>query len=576
MYIEPNSKIYILRDVPLDVTFDHTMWWPNKEAQTSGFMSKIKYRFTEQSYQRATKNSIRVEILCDRLYDCNYIMFQNTSFSNKWFYAFITNLNYLGNDVTEITYQLDPIQTWFFEFELAQSFVIREHSETDEIGDNVMPEAVPMGDYIHTPPVMLSPEREWVAVVVYTGNPSTGGITASPPAIYNGAMHQAKVKILDLSNANDMSEFVTTLNALSIFNNTDAVADVYMLPKKYVATKYDVLDETAWYEAAKVISGVLRDCKGELVKPTLGTYKPVNNKLYTYPYTKIVISNNQGETKDYKYELWHDYSLQPPGRRYDLNVVGVVNPSVIFRPMMYGVPIKYADEIPSENVDSLYAWDDGIMLSNFPHCTWATSDYAAKIVQAGMGAALAGLTGGGSMAVAGGAIAGAAQDPGTGVAVRPDNSLNRPLNRSNSQKIDPLEGWTPPKEFKLSANDVSVLSSYIAPALSGTHNAVMADANLQYAAHKFGFSMEQHFIRPEYAKMIDDYFTAFGYATNRLKKPNISSRPHWNYVRTSNCRILGTMPSDDENVICDIFNHGITFWKHLDEVGNYGLDNRPL
>ena len=178
--------------------------------------------------------------------------------------------------------------------------------------------------------------------------------------------------------------------------------------------------------------------------------------------------------------------------------------------------------------------------------------------------------------MAGGAIAGAAKDPGTGVATVPNNSLNRPLNRNNSQKIDPLEGWTPPKEFKLSANDVSVLSSYIAPALSGTHNAVMADPNLQYAAHKFGFSMEQHFIRPEYAKMIDDYFTAFGYATNRLKKPNISSRPHWNYVRTSNCRILGTMPSDDENVICDIFNHGITFWKHLDEVGNYGLDNRPL
>lgn len=576
MYIEPNSKIYILRDVPLDVTFDHTMWWPNKEAQTSGFMSKIKYRFTEQSYQRATKNSIRVEILCDRLYDCNYIMFQNTSFSNKWFYAFITNLNYLGNDVTEITYQIDPIQTWFFEFELAESFVIREHSETDAIGDNVMPEAVPMGDYIHTPPVMLSPEREWVAVVVYTGNPSTGGITASPPGIYNGAMHQAKVKILDLSSADDMSEFVTTLNALSIFNNTDAVADVYMLPKKYVAVKYDVLNETAWNEAATEISGVLRDCTGQLAKPTLGSYTPVNNKLYTYPYTKIVISNNQGETKDYKYELWHDYDLSPNGRRYELNVVGVVNPSVIFRPMLYGVPYKYAGEIPSENVDSLYAWDDGIMLSNFPHCTWATSDYAAKIVQAGMGAALAGLTGGGSMAVAGGAIAGAVKDPGTGVATVPNNSLNRPLNRSNSQKIDPLEGWTPPKEFKLSANDVSVLSSYIAPALSGTHNAVMADSNLQYAAHKFGFSMEQHFIRPEYAKMIDDYFTAFGYATNRLKKPNISSRPHWNYVRTSNCRILGTMPSDDENVICDIFNHGITFWKHLDEVGNYGLDNRPL
>ena len=55
----------------------------------------------------------------------------------------------------------------------------------------------------------------------------------------------------------------------------------------------------------------------------------------------------------------------------------------------------------------------------------------------------------------------------------------------------------------------------------------------------------------------------------------MKSRPHWNYVKTIDCSISGSVPSDDEKTICNIFDKGITFWKNGNEIGNYSLDNRP-
>ena len=65
----------------------------------------------------------------------------------------------------------------------------------------------------------------------------------------------------------------------------------------------------------------------------------------------------------------------------------------------------------------------------------------------------------------------------------------------------------------------------------------------------------------------------YGYQTNRVKTPNISARPHWNYIKTNDCVIEGSVPCDDMNKICSIFDGGITFWKKGSEVGNYSLDN---
>ena len=80
-------------------------------------------------------------------------------------------------------------------------------------------------------------------------------------------------------------------------------------------------------------------------------------------------------------------------------------------------------------------------------------------------------------------------------------------------------------------------------------------------------------ITAEYAEIIDNFFERFGYAVKRNKVPNMNTRPHWNYVKTTDAYITGNCPADSLAKIIGIFNHGITFWKVPSEVGNYSLNN---
>ena len=79
-------------------------------------------------------------------------------------------------------------------------------------------------------------------------------------------------------------------------------------------------------------------------------------------------------------------------------------------------------------------------------------------------------------------------------------------------------------------------------------------------------------IRPEYAKIIDDYLSAFGYKVCRIKQPNITGRNSWNFVKTIDCVIDGNAPDYAIKNIRTLFDRGITLW-HNNDVGNYELNN---
>ena len=67
----------------------------------------------------------------------------------------------------------------------------------------------------------------------------------------------------------------------------------------------------------------------------------------------------------------------------------------------------------------------------------------------------------------------------------------------------------------------------------------------------------------------------FGYAQKKIAIPNMNARPHWTYVKTVACMVEGRIPAKDKATIESIFDNGIRFWKSLDEMGNYALDNSP-
>ena len=147
-WIEPNSTIKFLKNVPLDLTYDHTIYWNNKNDQLNYFNSKVAYTFDRQSYQRANSGTMKVEISPEKLYDCNYLMFQNTSFGSKWFYAFIASAEYVNNNVSMVKYVIDIMQTWHFNYKLGQTYVERQHTITDNPGESRTDEGFSVNTYV--------------------------------------------------------------------------------------------------------------------------------------------------------------------------------------------------------------------------------------------------------------------------------------------------------------------------------------------------------------------------------------------------------------------------------------------
>lgn len=80
-------------------------------------------------------------------------------------------------------------------------------------------------------------------------------------------------------------------------------------------------------------------------------------------------------------------------------------------------------------------------------------------------------------------------------------------------------------------------------------------------------------IKAEFAKIIDDYFSIFGYKTNEVKVPNLTGRQNWNYVKTIDCNIIGNFPQDDLQEIKDMFNNGLTIWHNTSTFLDYSQNN---
>ncbi len=558
MYIAPNSIIKILKDVPLDPTFDHTIYFETVEAQRTYFSSKAKYTLTNQMYQRLQRGYMRIEIQAENLYDCNYIMYQNTSFGTRWFYAFITKVEYINNAVAQINFMLDPMQTWFFDYQLEQCFVEREHSSTDVVGDNLLPETVPISEYMSEDlgdVVELRDVSICVATTFELGH--EGGVpifTEAGGGLYNRIYSGCDYTVFPntIAGGQSLASFIEECS--SKFKDS-GIVNVFYIPTYFLGTKDSV-------QIKYII-------KNDLVKKQSGAidgYTPRNKKLYTYPYNFLYATTFQGEACTYPYEF------------FSTNYVSfVIYGDMTANPTCYLVPAFYKGV--TEN------WDESLTLNGWVTCTYNTDVFKAWLAQTAAKAAgfLPLLFAGTPIATAMG-VSGLAGTAGTALAEYGGKSV--PAIRGEQGYNNPSVSYDDVSAAFARGDDVSI---GLIPALAigralgdGISRAIMPQQNhgrqggqgTLMVNDNLNFHFYNKHIRAENLRIIDDYFDMFGYATKRLKIPNRNVRPHWTYTKTIACVITGSLPADDAKAICSIYDRGITFWKNGNEVGNYSLDNR--
>lgn len=570
MKVFPDGKLYIISGCPCDPDYEHTLYWPNKEGQHAYFLTKAKYRVDNMSYQRAKRGRVRVQYKVEDLYDCNYIAFQNSSFGNKWFYAFIDDVTYVNNITSEISYTIDVIQTWITEMDLQQCFVVREHSVTDVAGDNRVPENLDTGDMImwsgYTNILESNfPQSDALQIVIAEGL-SSQGLPWENAGMYGKMFSNVKYIPYDVT-AEGIDNAVSWLNSAGFWQQGNpSVLSIFMCPKSVLIPQTDY-DQSAVKDVTINSANVIDRSDGSPVR---------NQKMYTHPYTFLRMTNCNGQVKDYAYELFK-YKDTNGKIHFDMAISYGNTVSLTFIPRGYNSRL-------STNLTADV--DNTITYNSFPTCAFAVSDMGMRLIQAGVSAAISGIstamTGGGAAGIAGSALmAGAAgfatgsiTDVGT-VSETPWQaeeailaSGKKTTGKAGQARIAAAaqETGTQLQTLRQMANSTRPINASLINHMCG---------NDLFNAGYDGPRYAQMIPTQEYIDRIDDYFSRYGYATNKIKTPNISSRPHWNYVQTIGCKLNGSIPCSDEAAICAVFNKGVTFWKHPEEVGNFSLDNSP-
>lgn len=146
MAITPQTDIRLLK-VPFELDNKNQLTFANIQAQTNYFLNVPYIQEDNCSYQRKD-NIIRFPAHVDSILNYNYVMYKNEAYTNKWFYAFITGMKYVNNNMTEISIETDVFQTWQFDLIYKKMFVEREHVSNDTIGLHTVPENLETGEYI--------------------------------------------------------------------------------------------------------------------------------------------------------------------------------------------------------------------------------------------------------------------------------------------------------------------------------------------------------------------------------------------------------------------------------------------
>lgn len=510
-----------LLKLPLEFNSSNTLLFDTKEAQENYFNSLENIEETNFSYVRED-GTLRYPIDYDEAIKYNYVMYQNSEYTDKWFYAFISDYKYANDNMTLLKLEDDSIQSYMFDIEFKECFIEREHVNDDTIGNNTVPENLETGEHI-----INNEEQGWrfigndILVQVseladgtrYIGNLINGMYTGLILCAFKNS--DAGIKAL----GDFIGEYIEK-------GKENAIVNIFMFPDIAIPNF-----------GADAISKIITSANSNVPPYTasidytyrgvLGGYAPKNNKLFTYPYNYLILSNNMGANNILKREYFHD--------KYKavFNIEGAICPGGSF--------IMWPNYYKNGN-----ALNDAIVFGKFPTCAWAGDPYKIWLAQNSLNVGV---------------------NVGAGLAEIGIGALSTPINPVLGVGTI-LKGVT-----GIMSNLATVAGKSSIPA-SASGNTNAGDA--MFSAGWTNYTIYEMSVKYEFAQIIDDYFTAYGYKVNRIKVPNIRGRKNVNFVKTVGGCVHGFIPSKDIKNIENMLDNGIAFWHNKNTYMNYKADNSIL
>lgn len=643
MIIAPNSNAKLLTGVPIDMSYNHTVWFNNIADQQKFFNSYLKspviingvnyvFSLTNLTNQRVERNYISVNIPYALLLDINYVMFQNTMYNaTKWFYAFVTNIEYVNTTTTNVYYEIDLIQTFLFDFTLQNVRVDREIVVDEGRRDttNNMP-TIGWAKYTVKDSMPFKANIDTLTQVkTVMGDTFPGEPARNKDDFFIVFMYQTTKATVNPNYTTDQSFITLNTNSGQTTSST-----VFIDTRTITATEYFVYDSSSayslnssnivssWLQAhitaiinyitGGVIEGVITDIQiipkilfsqihtltwnyGNVStfnydfqipdyfkrkNNTLASnyYVPKNFILYTNPYCYLNVTDFAQNSYDFLPDYITKIATENSFTLYRFFVTGFLGqmPTIIFYPLNYQTLLA-SDE---GNLNYSFVLENGYQMpwSENYYNRWYSQNAQrldslkqvnAQLYQAQTTSNF--VRGVGNFA---GSVVNSVASKGQGM-----GNILTSLTDTAASQIQ-LGASNFEREQSI-LQEISVAQN-TPPTVKGSPSM----ANALMPQNWYGFTMTWKTLSAEEAKILDEYYSLYGYKLNVVKTPvlydntQLQKRKCWNYFKTSQCRLTRTenganLNAGDEEMLQQIFDRGITFWSYADDVviGDYSQDN---
>jgi hypothetical protein len=578
------TNIRLLSGIPFSNDYKHTRWFDNVNEQTSWFLNQnVTYSMTQYNYQRIEGyGMIKVDKSIDDLWGTNYVMFQNASYNNKWFYGFVTKLEYIQRNCTYVYFQIDVLQTWMFNMNFKPSYVVREHCPLWNVDGtpiiNTIDEGLNYGteyDIVSVDNIRPYSDIFFLVMVAKSAMHDSNNIDPTLNGVPQPLSYYVHPFKLDGTLPNIMVG-ATGLNATGIIDvlkalmtQTKSVTDIVSL---YV-TEY--IGFNASYDGSIItfdsthFTAVTVGTVNTIYVNSLPQYSPINktlsnkysgytsqteSKLMMHPYTVLTLDDFKGNRVDIKNEYIN-------GNDISVSIKGSIGTSN---------KVTYTLDNYLQDSNGVYSTITGLehgVINNSPNDIPILNDMLSAFLQGNRNSIAnqkASINFNGIMSImhsfvsAGNAVAGgiASGNSASAVMGATQNVLGGIQGAGNS--VLQLQA--------INAKQKDIAN--VPPSLSS----MGSNSNFDYGNFVYGLFVIKKQIKPEYQKKLSDFFNMYGYKKNEVKVPNFHTRQNWNYVQTQSCTITGNFNNDDLQEIKNVFDNGITLW-HTDDIGNYSLGN---
>ena len=537
----PNTEIYLLK-TPIELDNNNQLNFSNATAQYNYFNGLPKLNISKATFQRKD-GFLRYPANMEAVLDYNYCMYRNKNYGNKWFFAFVTGVEWLSENSCAISIKTDVWQTWQFDLTWHPCFVEREHVNDDTFGKHTIPEGLEYGEYIinSATTVDLQSAINQCYVVAQVSDLIEGMESRiSGVRVYNGVPQGCWLIGIPIYVAGQLN-FTNLDNFIRMYddwNKGNAIVGMFIVPGKMVSGT-----TVTWSFSIKGSDGTAGKWQWEgfglpssttaidiattsVVKPTtIDGYAPKNNKCLCSPYNYLLVSNNCGSTVSYAYEL---FTSSP-----EFKTRGALTQGCDIKT----TPTNYKGGSLASN------YDYSVTAGKFPMLSW-NSDYYLNWV----------------------AVNGNYQEvQATLTPLEFGWNLVTGLFTGNFAAANPVGLG------KNVANQMQQIREAKMTPDSAKGNLTGGDIN--YTLEKIGFTFFKMTVRNEYIRMIDDYFSCYGYKVNSLKTPNVTGRTYWNYVKTIGCNVTANAPQEDIEEIRSLFDRGITIWHDATKFLDYTQNN---